>query len=213
MLPDHAMAWSEFSSRAREYDLVLGHTPFSAAELTRRLGMHAEIFPVGFEPTFGSPDWSVSKNHAYSYYGSFVGKRTWAIPAIARVLGDRLVDKTGTFWGLGDALRHTLATLHVMHSDVDIFSTWRIWTALQSGAAMVSEPADLWPLIPEVHYTTIPTITEENVETVAGRLKMLISEPSILKETARRAWSDLGPAYTVDKCIRNHLIPASRKCL
>lgn len=212
MLPEHAAAWDDLFARARDYDMILGSTPFVSAEIRRRLGMPVEIFPVGWELSFGVPDWSVSRNHAFVYYGSPIGKRAWAIPAIRDILGDRFLDKTGTFWGIGDVLRHTLATLYVTHSDVDIFSTWRIWQALPSGAAMVSEKADLWPLVPDVHYVVIPTITKENVETVAGRLRMILSEPSELAGVARRAWNDLGPSFTVDKCVMDYLVPASRKC-
>lgn len=213
MLPEHAGVWSGWSKTAHEYDMVLGATPFVAAELKRRVNVTAEVFPVGWEPLFGSPDWTMSKDHTFVYYGSPIGKRTWAIPAVSRILGDRFVDKTGTFFGISASLRHSIATLYVAHSDIDTFNTWRIWHAMPAGAAMVGEEkADLWPLESGVHTVQIPTITPENVETVAGRLKMILSEPSILAEAARRAWSEIAPGFTVDKCVRNYLVTASKKC-
>lgn len=214
MLPEHVAIWDAWSETAGEYDMVLGATPFVAAELKRRLDMPAEVFPAGWGPIFGSPDWSVQRSHAFVYYGSLIGKRTWAVPVISRILGDGFLDKTGTFFGIGDVLRHSLSVLYVAHSDIDTFNTWRIWQALPAGAAMVGEEkADLWPLIPGEHTVQIPTITPENVETIAGRLKMILSEPSILAGAARRAWSEIAPSFTVDQCVKNYLVPASRKCL
>lgn len=212
MLGPHKERWDEWAARIKDYDLLLGHTPFMAEEIGK-LGVPSAIYPVGWDPeVVGGPDFSKERENAFVFYGSMAGVREWAIPALKARLGGLLQDKTGTFGvNLSYALRNAVGNLYIPHSYVQSFSTWRTWQSLPAGSAMVGENSDIWPLVPDVHYLTIPRITTENVDTVAGRLRSILENPSELQGIARRAWDEVACGYTVEKVVRNFLVPASVK--
>jgi hypothetical protein len=209
MLPDHRKAWDEFSGRAHEYDLLLGHTPFMAAQLAK-LGVPSAVFPVGWDHRgLGTPDFSRSRDQVFAYYGSPVGKRTWSVRGLGDRLGKDFRDLTGTYGRpLMGELGRSRAALYLAHSDVESFSTWRTWQALAAGAAMIGEPADTWPLVPGRHYAEIPRLTERNLDAAAIVLREYAGG-STLETFAKCVHSEIAPEFTVEKCIEKYLVPAS----
>lgn len=208
LLPRHRVCLEQFENVAKSLDGVLVHTP-GAVEFMDCLGaldIKADLLPVGWDPeVMGRPRWSTENHHDYVFYGSRVGKRALAIPYLLDNLGARLVDRSGAFGrGLLSALDNSRANLYIAHSDVDSFSTWRTWQCIASSAALVAEPADMWPLTAE-HFVEIPRLTLENAEAVSENLRTILHQD--LEAVAYRAHQDLGHEFTIDRIIERYLIP------
>ncbi len=203
----HREHWARCVALASSFDGLFCHTPWMAESVSAAMGLPGYVLPIGWEEGFHD---LTSRSWKYFYAGSFIGKRTWAVPQLSAYLRDELLHITSIY---GEEFRNELSKslgfLNVFHSDVRSFSTWRIWQALSTGCVLVSEPGDSWPLVSEDHYLKLPTLIPENVDDVGRILKETSREILIQKaEAAREGLQD----YTVDKCIENFLVPASLEC-
>jgi hypothetical protein len=185
-------------------DAAFGHTPWMAEQL----GGH--ILPCGWDPgVMGTPLREEPKLHRYTYLGAMAGKRAWLCPAMAEALGDAYTDASGQWQRRAlHTLNASSGYLYLTHSDVHSFSTPRIWQAVATSAAMVTERGrDCWPM-EEDHYITLPTLTPDNVVETAGYLSDLSDEH--LAATSVRLHEALHH-FTLDHVVDHYLIPASVK--
>lgn len=205
MLDNHQRWLKGSRDRFELADAAFGHTPWMAGRISSAPGF---VLPVGWGPqTMGEPNWSCSKTRRFAYVGAMAGKRRWALPAMSMLLGDALGDVSGS-WGvfLHRALNQSWANLYLSHSDIQSFSTFRIWQTLASSAALIAESGrDCWPMTEEM-YVCIPTLTPENASNVARDL--LEIHESEFAMTSRRLHEGLSH-FTIDYVIENYLIPAS----
>jgi hypothetical protein len=209
LLPDHKREWKRFYEWAPRYDAAFGHTPWMVEQVSAA-GLPGHLFPLGWDPeVMGSPRWSVAKQHDIVFYGSKVGKRAFVLPYFHEKLGIYLKDISGMFGRtLTGALDTARASLYVAHSDVDSFSTWRLWQTAATSAALIAEPGDMWPFVYGEHVADIPRVTFSNVDEVVDKLNYYIH--GNLMQYAERA-HELARKFTVDHCVTSYLIPASAK--
>lgn len=210
MLYDHVVEHAKAKDALRElrYDAVFGHTPGMMQHWLQE-GEEAYVLPLGYDPAvYGTPWFEAERKYSYVYYGSTVAKRALVMPYLKERLGPDLTDLSGCF---GKSLRAEMdrakASLYVAHSDVESFSTWRIWQTLGTSACLVAEKADSWPLVPERHFVEIPRITWVNAKVVADHLSRLLTDTDLLG-TAKRAYEEIGSEYSVERCINQYLVPA-----
>ncbi|MDD5007574.1 MAG: hypothetical protein PHC68_04115 [Syntrophorhabdaceae bacterium] len=209
MLPEHLKEIERLDKAIAEkqYDVVLGHTPWMVGELEKH-DCKSFLLPLGYdEGVYGSPRFEGPKLYDYVYYGSNVGKRLLAIPFLKNQLGERIHDISGCFGRLvSSELDRSRANLYIAHSDVQSYSTWRIWQTLGSSAAIVGEPGDSWPLDPARHMVTLETIDWVNACDVPERLMKILQEIDLLG-IARLAYEEVAKKYTCEYCLREFLVP------
>jgi hypothetical protein len=193
---------------AKQIDAVICHTP-AMARYMGEMGVRAFVYPIGWdERVHGVPRFDSAKVDDYVYYGSPAGKRLLVMPFLKERLGRHLVDATGLFGrAIIAKLDQARASLYVAHSDVDSFSTWRIWQTLGSSACLVGEKGDSWPFVAGDHFVGLPTIDWVNVEGVAVDLKRILGDTGLLG-VARRAHEEVAHAYTCRRCLDDYLVPA-----
>jgi hypothetical protein len=107
-----------------------------------------------------------------------------------------------------DTLNDSAGYLYLTHSDVHSFSTPRIWQAVATSAAMITEGGkDCWPMTEDM-YVPLPVITQANVMEVARFVRAL--SDTELEQVSRRLHDALRH-YTIDHVVESYLVPASMK--
>jgi hypothetical protein len=182
-------------------DGTFGHTPWMAEQFD------GHVLPIGWEPgAMGSPQRDAPKPYRYTYFGVMVGKREWLCPAMADALGEQYLDASGEYRRVLNILNSSSGYLYLTHSDVRSFSTPRIWQAVATSAAMVTERGrDCWPM-EEDHYVALPTLTQKNILEVAGFLRDLSDE--YLAAMSVRLHESL-KHFTIDHIVNEYLVPGS----
>lgn len=211
MLPAHQEAWARFQKLGPAYDATFVHTPLMADWLHQQ-GVPCYVLPLGWEPeAMGRPRWNAPKFTDYVFQGSVVGRRAAILPLLAERLGRQFQNQSGAFGrGLLGILDTAIASIYIAHSNVRSFSTWRIWQCAASSAALVAEAADSWPAVPDDHYVAMPYLTFENIDAVCDWLRTLPQNVD-LAAVARRMHDDVGQYFTLERCIDDYLVPASRE--
>ena len=192
-------------------DGLFAHTPWMSEVMARDSGRPSFVLPVGWSPSaMGSPNWEQEKEYRFTTWGKAnAGKRVWLYPQMKAAMGDQHVQMNGV-WGsraIG-ILNQSSAFLYLSHSDVHSFSTFRTWQAVSSSAALIAEEGrDCWPMTDDM-YVGIPTLTPENIKTVAARLlamddRDLLARARILHESLKH--------MTIDHVVERYLVPASMK--
>jgi hypothetical protein len=209
LLPEHWRQWGYFRGIAQEYDLLLGHTPSTAAAMSD-LGVPTDVLPAGWDPE-GLDFPKEEKGGHLVFYGSTVGKRTWSVPRLRERLGNVLREVTGSFGKrVLREISASRAELYLAHSNCDSGSTWRIWHTIAAKSAFLTEPGDYWPLVQGRHYIEISRLTEENVCGVSDVIRDILGSDA-LENAQRDAWDEVANEYTTQKCVERNLIPASMK--
>lgn len=195
--------------QAPQVDAVLCHTPFMAKKVVAGLAVPGYVLPMGWGKTMGSPNWSAKKIHRFTYNGVGAGKRAWLVPAMEGCMKGALHNASGTWMtDLNQTLNASRASLYLSHSNVQSFSTFRIWQSVASSAALVAEKGrDCWPM-EDSDYITMPTLTTQNVEIVAARLMDI---PDSHFEKVARNLHEKFAHMTIDHVVDGYLIPASEK--
>ena len=96
------------------------------------------------------------------------------------------------------------AELYIGHSE-DIGVGLRLWQALPSSAAFVTEDRDAWPASPGRHYVAVGHARMECPGALVDELERALKLP--LADIARAAHEDLSK-YTVERCFEEFLVPA-----
>jgi len=211
LLPQHQQWIGTFLRHAREFDGVLGHTPWMAEKLTQLCGLRSGVLPAGYdERVLGVPKWDAPKATDAAWYGTMVGKRAPLVARLKQLMGPRLSDLTGLVAGpLVERLQTAKTVLYLGHSNCRSYSTWRTWHGICSSAAIVTEPGDFWPLDAET-CIELPQINAENIDDVARRLTEL--DPAEALRIARAAHERLR-SFTVARMIDEYLVPVTEPWL
>jgi len=193
--------WLEKNGKA--FDVVFVGTP--------AVKVHFEPFckktvaaPIGYDAgTMGLPDWNAQKSFGLCFYGSLMGKRQWIVPFLQKRLGSRfsLIHKFGM--PRQNVLNRSRGVLYVGHSSEPGFPGLRLWQAMATSAALVTEDRDAWPAVPWRHYVPIPEAREDDPEKLVTSLENALSQP--LVDVARKAHEELAP-YTVDRCLSEYVM-------
>jgi len=196
-------------SQFPQVDGVLCHTPWMAMKVTEGLDIDGHVLPMGWDPVLGARDFTLGKPYRFTYNGVMAGKREWLVPAMKEALGLDFTDVTGQWVArLNRSLNQSWASLYLTHSDVQSFSTFRIWQTLCSSSTLVAERGrDCWPMTEEM-YVGIPTLTQDNVVETARSLQAM--GPSVLLDKREALWDSLNH-MTIDHVLENYLVPASLK--
>jgi hypothetical protein len=214
MLQPHVEALDRFRQLVWQFDVVFGHTPWMANQMTK-FGANGEVFPAGWSPSaMGVPRWAAPKHTDLAYYGSMTGRRNLLVPYLASRFGDRYRDLTGSFGrSLIGSLEQSKASLYIAHSSVQSFSTWRTWQTICTSTAMILEGnnLDVWPMTSD-HYLSLPELDVQNVDEAINQIRKWLSEVDLLGY-AKKLHNDVGPSFTVDRCVEDYLIPASVRML
>lgn len=214
MLPSHCDVLDKFRLFSEGYDAIFAHTPWMASTLAAITGRsEAFVLPLGWNPNVsGLPRFDGPKHRDLTFHGSIAGRRRMILPFLTEKLGTRLTMLSGTFGrALLGALDTARGALYVAHSEVESFSTWRIWQVVSTSCALVAEPGDCWPMT-DNHYVKIPFVTMENIDDVTRELEHIVRNIPLV-EFAKLLHKDLGPEYTVDQCVDRFLVPASETIL
>lgn len=195
-----------FMPRAGEPDLVLVGNP-AAAEFMRPFCRRVAHAPIGYEPeVMGTPDWSARKDFDLLFYGTMVGRREWIIPAVEERLGGGFV-RIGCFGAERKAeVERAKAVLHVGHSGETSFPGMRLWQAVATSAALITERRDAWPAAEGRHYVGLPVAERERMDVFLDALTEALNASHA--EIARRAHEDLS-RYTVERCMEEFVVPAT----
>jgi hypothetical protein len=156
---------------------------------------------------WGNASWEREKEFRFSFAGSSSGKRAWLIDAVQAELGRSFNNASGQWvQSFISTLNRSHAYLYLSHSNVQSFSTFRIWQAVCGLTAMVAEGGrDCWPMTEEM-YIPIPTLTKESVPEVC---RSLMEIPTSVFSEKARALHDGLRYMTTDHVIENYLVPAS----
>lgn len=167
------------------------------------------VAPIGYDAVvMGIPDWSRPKHGDVCFHGTPVGRRTWLIPILKSRLGSRfqVISKMGR--SRQEAVNRCKAALYVGHSEEPGFPGMRLWQAVATSAALITEARDAWPAVPGRHYIAIPPARENDPEAFIGDLEKALQQP--LLEIARMAHEELSK-YTIEKCIADYVVPEIEK--
>lgn len=211
MIPWHVEWFERFEALAPTYDCVLAHTPKMADWLSDRLGLVTDVFPLGWDPAMGEPNFDCDKKQNVAFYGYIAGNREWAIPALKYLLGSDFVHLVGHYGlALNLELNQSQTVLHVPHSDVMTFPSFRLWKAASSSAALLSEATDTWPFVAGEHFIAIPKITIENLCVVRDAICEAILDNEKALSVARRA-HELGLGWATEKLVDEKLVAIAQK--
>lgn len=213
LLPAHQSVWARFVVDLRDIDGVFGHTPL-AAELLARSHKKAFLMPVGWDAeAMGAPRWDAPKHKELVFYGSVVGRREILLPYLLDTFNRRrdqplLVSISGAYGrGLLGELDTSQASLYIAHSDVESYSTWRLWQVASTSAALLSEPGDTWPFVIEEHFVGIQKFEIGNAWNVSLQIKELLTRREHNLSVARAA-HEIARQFTVDLIQTRYLLPA-----
>lgn len=198
-----------YAGRAGEFDLFLAGTP-TAVDFWRSRCRRVGLAPLGYDPeVMGIPDWTRPKTHDIGFCGSLVGRRTWVIPAIRDRLGPRYLEIGGVSGKVRNAIFDSCRSmLHVGHSDEPSFAHLRLWSAVSTSAALVTEERDAWPAVANTHYVSLHPAEEGQPGPFVDQLEETLNLP--LQEFARAMNRDLS-LYTAERCIREFVLPAIKE--
>lgn len=204
MLPDHIRDWHRFLELAPYLDGFFAHTPKMVEMISLATGKRGFVLPVGWDPVMGTPAWDRSKSQTALFAGSMVGRRESLIPLIQKHVQIQVL--SGVYGNaMHEAMNDSKTTLYVAHSAVGSYSTWRIWQAMCSSSALVTEPGDWWPLEPELCYP-IQMLDSSNVEEAAT----MINEISYDDARSRaRALHESLSHFTTSRCIDRDIVIAT----
>lgn len=207
LLPDHMREWERFCQWAVNYDAAFAHTP-NMVQAVGQAGIPTYLLPLGWDAeAMGSPHFDQAKFNDLVFYGSYVGMRTVVLPFLQEKLGKRLKNISGSYGqSLQQELNASIASLYVPHSDVDSYSTWRLWQAAATSAATISEPGDTWPFMAGEHFYQIEKMTLSNLPEVAEDIRKALD--SDLLSMSKRAY-ELAREFSTGACAENYLVPAS----
>lgn len=207
MLSRHVRWLKQTTDTLQTFDAVFGHTPWMRDELAQ-FGRPTYVLPVGWCPdAMGLPDPGSPRRHRYTFVGAKAGKRKWLCQAMAQSLAGSYHDASGK-WGrqLLTQLNASSGYLYLSHSDVRSFSTFRIWQAVATSAALVAEAGrDCWPMTDDL-YVNLPTLTPDNVDEEAKVLDQ-ISDAELAATSSRL--HDALRHMTVGTIVDQYLVPAS----
>jgi len=215
LLGDQARALERFKAVAHIPDLVLCGCP-AVLEFVRPMVKRAWLHPIGYDPEImGWPNWMCEKKYDLSFYGSPGERRDGILAAVKKLLGDRFTTVNSFGMERKAALDQSRAVLYVGHSEEKSFPGMRIWQAIASSAALLTEERDAWPAVRGTHYlSVVPTdailVGPEDpgyLRVFLERLEFLLEHD--LEEIAVRAHDDL-KAYTVDRCME-YVVNASKE--
>lgn len=202
LIPNQRAEQDWLAQNGPAFDVVFVGTPAvkDAVELYCR---KAVALPIGYDAgTMGLPDWDAKKVRDVTFYGSIMGRRQWIIPLLDKTFGSRisLIHKFGRI--RQKALNGSRTILYVGHSLEPGFPGMRLWQAIATSAALVTEDRDAWPAVPWRHYVPIPNAREEAPAEFIEYVENALNQD--LATIARRAHEELSP-YTVDRCIKDLL--------
>ncbi len=204
LLPQHRAVWDSFLKMAPNLDAVLTHTPRTAEILGKILP--AYVLPVGWDAEAMGALRHAPKHQQLVYHGSMAGRRALIVPYLIGRLG--LVDITGSCGRQLLGRRVTAAaSLYIAHSPVESFSTWRLWQAASTSAALIAEPGDTWPFEKGKHFLGIPRISVDNAEDVSLQIIRYLEQKDRLIEIANAA-HELARQFTVGYVEDEFLVPA-----
>jgi len=195
----------DFLERSRQPDLFLVTTPAAESFWAPRVRRVA-VAPIGFDAeTMGVPNWSQEKTHDVGYCGTLVGRREWILPILSKHLGPRLRIITECCLEMRRIFNSCRIMLHVAHSEEPGFPTLRIWQAISTSAALVTERRDAWPAVSGRHILQIPPARKEDPGDFLSGIEEALRMP--LLRIARLAHEELS-LYTVERSIKEFMIPA-----
>jgi hypothetical protein len=201
-------AMMQFAFRASEPDIVFFGNPV-IADYWSRLCRAVAICPSGYErEVLGIPNWEAPKSQDLTFYGSDIGRRPWILEAVSRKFGNRFLRMGDYGFRRKRHLDASRADLYVGHSSDYAFPGTRLWHAIASSAALISERRDAWPAIPGRHYVELEPADIGNPEVFIGQLAEVLDHQP-LKQIARTAHEELS-LYTVDRCMEEFLVPATK---
>lgn len=205
MVPEQRKWLEYYMTRAQEPDLFLGGTP-TVRDFWAPLARRSALTPLGYNPEImGSPDWTRAKTYDVGFCGVNVGRREWILPALQRRLGNRFLNITAFGRARNDAFDFCKAMLYIGHSEERAFADMRLWSAVATSAALVTEDRDAWPAIPGKHYLTLPHAQKENPDEFVDAVEKALKEP--LVDIAKAMHKDLS-VFTTEECITKFTIPA-----
>lgn len=219
MLPDH-VAHQERARRAAEsYDAMAVHTPGLVAPVAATMAKPTYLFPAGWHPAWGAPRPASLKSEYILFWGSIVGRRVELIPWFRRYAGATLKDCSGLFGRkLMAEIESSRMAIYLAHSVVQSFSTWRLWQMISTSTGLVAEPGETWPWVAGEHYVPIPYFELGDApEAQAQRLETIEHvhrawrDPDGLRRVALYAHRDLGPRFTLERCLEDYLVPMSKE--
>lgn len=207
MLPDHREYLQHVYDHLPHFDAILLHTPMMRAEMASRVQQPCYVLPVGLDASQGVPDFGAEKRYGYLHWGSMAGDRPRALAEVKAHLGDRVTNVVGLFGAaLHAELNAAKGALYLPHSRVSSFSTWRIWQVIASSAGLIAPAgSDAWPLEPGRHYVEYD-LDRPDYDALAHLL-----DGAALRDVALRACAEIGPRFTMERCVNDYLVPASKE--
>jgi hypothetical protein len=203
LIPNQRAEQDWLVKNGRAFDVVFVGTPGVKAAVEQNCKRTVAV-PIGYDAgTMGIPDWNAKKSRELCFYGSLMGRRQWIIPFLGSRLGHRfhMVHKFGRL--RQKTLNGSRAILYVGHSKEPGFPGLRLWQAIATSAALVTEDRDAWPAIAGRHYVPIPEAREDNPEELAASIESALDQP--LQDIARKAHEELS-TYTVDRCLSDYVM-------
>jgi hypothetical protein len=201
MLPDHVRDWRNFAVLAPRLDGVFAHTPDMVSSIARRLARPSFLLPVGWDPVMGTPRWQRPKDHEALFAGSMIGRRARLVPLLAKHLALTILH--GVYGkNMNDAMNSAKTTLYIAHSDVQSYSTWRIWQALASSSMLATEVGDWWPLSSSLCFS-LPKLRPGNVSDVARMIGSITREEAV---GCAMALHDTLRHFTTSFCLDEYVV-------
>lgn len=205
LTPDQNSYLSSNLARSLEPDLFIAGTP-TVVDFWNRHGRRAALAPIGYDPEImGVPDWHRPKLYDIGFCGSMTGRRMWIIPAVQKRFGSKFLVTDLFGRERNEAFNACRAMLYVGHSTERAFADLRLWSAMSTSAALITEDREAWPARRGLDFFAVNPAREENPDAFVDSLEAALLAP--LPSFARNMNEHLAP-YTVDFCIEKYTIPA-----
>lgn len=206
LIPNQQAQQQRIIDSGQEPDLILAGSPV-LLEILRPHCRRITLYPIGYEPeVMGVPDWSAYKVYDYGFHGTPVGRRVEILALLKSCLGRRLLEIQIFGRRRKQSLDVCLADLHVGHSSEPSFPGMRLWQAIATSSAIVTEKRDAWPALEGRHYVAIDHFNPEDPGKFLTAIEASLHQP--LLQIARIAHDELS-SYRVARCMNEFLIPAS----